>query len=134
MAQNAITVETSGRELIDITPMVQAVVAGETTAALCNVFVPHTSASLILNENWDPDVQRDLQAFFKRLVPDGDMIFSHTAEGPDDMPAHVRTALTQNSITIPMIDGRLCLGSWQGIFLWEHRTAPHQRKVIITYL
>lgn len=134
MAQNAITVETSGRELIDITPMVQSAVAGEITAALCNVFVPHTSASLILNENWDPDVQRDLQAFFKRLVPDGDTIFNHTAEGPDDMPAHVRTALTQNSITIPMIDGRLCLGSWQGIFLWEHRTAPHQRKVIITYL
>lgn len=102
------------------------------SVGVCHVFVPHTSASLLLNENWDPDVQRDLEAFFARLVPDGDSLFIHTSEGPDDMPAHVRTALTQSSISIPVTNGQLATGTWQGLYLWEHRTAAHQRRVVVT--
>lgn len=132
MTQETFLVSTPGRELIDITDQVASVVLACKQASLCNVFVPHTSASLLLNENWDPDVQLDLQAFFRRLVPDGDALFRHDAEGPDDMPAHIRTALTQSSISIPILNGKLGLGGWQGIFLWEHRTTPHQRKVIVS--
>ena len=99
---------------------------------LLNLFIQHTSASLAINENADPDVQRDLDAFFARLVPDGDRIFVHTAEGPDDMPAHVRTALTQTSLTIPVSGGRCDLGTWQGVYLWEHRHARHHRRVTVT--
>ena len=92
----------------------------------------HTSASLILCENADPVVRRDLEAFLARLVPDGDRIFEHTLEGPDDMAAHVRTVHTQNSLTIPISSGRCALGTWQGVYLWEHRLAPHKRSVIVT--
>lgn len=134
MGQQIFNYNTLGRQLIDISADVSSVVRQERSALMCNVFVPHTSASLILNENWDPDVQTDLQAFFRRLVPDGDRLFVHDAEGPDDMPAHIRTALTQSSISIPILNGKLGLGSWQGIFLWEHRIAPHQRKVIVSCL
>ena len=88
--------------------------------------------SLILCEDADPSVRRDLERFFARLVPDGDAIFGHTAEGPDDMPAHVRTILTQNSLTIPVDGGRCDLGTWQGIFLWEHRTSPHRRRITVS--
>ena len=99
---------------------------------LCNLFLVHTSASLILGENADPSVRRDLESFFARLVPAGDAAYEHDAEGPDDMPSHIRTVLTQNSLLIPVIDGELGLGTWQGIYLWEHRTAAHHRRVIAT--
>jgi secondary thiamine-phosphate synthase enzyme len=101
---------------------------------LCTVFVHHTSASLLINENADPDVQRDLDAFMARLVPDADALYRHTAEGPDDMPSHVRAALTQTSLGIPVLDGRCDLGTWQGVYLWEHRIAPHRRRVSVTLL
>ena len=96
------------------------------------MFLHHTSASLILCENADPDVRRDLEAFFSRLVKDGDSLFQHDAEGPDDMPAHVRTVLTQNSLSIPVQDGAADLGTWQGIYVWEHRTSPHRRRVTVS--
>ena len=99
---------------------------------LCHVFVRHTSASLILCENADPSVMRDLEAFMQREVPDGDPIFTHTAEGPDDMSAHVRSVLTQTDLNIPISSGHCALGTWQGIYLWEHRIAPHTRKVLLT--
>ncbi len=102
------------------------------TTGLCHVFIKHTSASLILCENADPAVMRDLETFMERQVPDGDPMFTHTAEGPDDMPAHVRSVLTQSDINLPISDGRCALGTWQGIYLWEHRYAPHQRTVTLT--
>ena len=126
---------TSGRSTQDITAQVQAVVGrSEAQTGLCNVFVHHTSASVILCENADPQVRRDLEAFASRLVPDGDPLFRHTAEGPDDMPAHVRTVLTQSSLNIPVADGRAALGTWQGLYLWEHRTHPHQRVVTVSVM
>jgi secondary thiamine-phosphate synthase enzyme len=99
---------------------------------LLNVFLMHTSASLVVSENADPQVLRDLEAFAQRLVPDGDSLFRHTAEGPDDMPAHVRAALTATSLQLPIARGDLALGTWQAIYLWEHRTAPHSRRLILT--
>lgn len=99
---------------------------------LCNVFVPHTSASLLLGENYDPSVRRDLERFMSRLVRDGDPAYEHDAEGPDDMSAHIRTALTQSSVVLPIAGAKLRLGTWQGIYLWEHRTAAHERRVIVT--
>lgn len=126
--QTTLTLRTR-RGLNDITEAVRAVVG---PGALCNVFVHHTSCSLVIQENADPDVQRDLEAFMQRLVPDGDPLFRHTAEGPDDMPAHVRTALTAVSLTVPVVDSRLALGTWQGLYLWEHRRRPRQRMLIVT--
>ncbi|MEC7751247.1 MAG: secondary thiamine-phosphate synthase enzyme YjbQ [Myxococcota bacterium] len=99
---------------------------------LCHIFIHHTSASLLIQENADPDVQRDLQAFFARLVPEGDPLYIHTAEGPDDMPAHVRSALTATSLTVPLTAGRLGLGTWQGIYVWEHRTRARSRRLTVT--
>ena len=99
---------------------------------LAHVFIHHTSASLIIQENADPDVRRDLNAYFERLVPDGDTIYSHTDEGPDDMSAHVRSVLTATSLTVPIMQGRLGLGTWQSIYLWEHRTSPHMRRITVT--
>ena len=99
---------------------------------LCNVFLVHTSASLILGENADPSVRKDLESFFARVVPDGDAAYEHDAEGPDDMPSHIRTVLTQNSLVIPIVDAELGLGTWQAIYLWEHRRIPHDRRVIVT--
>ncbi|MCR9161798.1 MAG: secondary thiamine-phosphate synthase enzyme YjbQ [Nannocystaceae bacterium] len=126
-------VRTPGRGTQDITARVQDAVAhAGVTDGLCNVFVHHTSASLILCENADPQVRRDLEAFAARLVPDGDALFEHTDEGPDDMPAHVRTILTQSSLNIPVERGQASLGTWQGIYLWEHRTAAHQRRVTVS--
>lgn len=128
-------VPTSGRGTRDITAdIARHVATSGIRDGLCNVFLHHTSASLILCENADPDVRRDLETFFARLVPDGDAMFVHDAEGPDDMPAHVRTVLTQNSLNLPVRDGKLALGTWQGIFLWEHRHAAHRRKVSVTVL
>ena len=101
---------------------------------IAHVFLHHTSASLLLGENADPAVLRDLEAFLSRLVPDGDPLYRHTEEGADDMPAHVRTALTASSVCIPISEGRLDLGTWQGLFLWEHRRAPHHRRMTVTVL
>jgi secondary thiamine-phosphate synthase enzyme len=98
---------------------------------LLTVFVRHTSASLLIQENADPDVQRDLESFFGRLVPEDTRLYRHTAEGPDDMPAHIKGALTQTQLSIPVCDGRLALGTWQGIYLFEHRHAPHRRELAL---
>ncbi len=98
---------------------------------LLTVFVRHTSASLLIQENADPDVQRDLESFFGRLVPEDSRLYRHTAEGPDDMPAHIKGALTQTQLSIPVSDGRLALGTWQGIYLFEHRHAPHRRELAL---
>ena len=127
--------DTPGRSTRDITTKVSEVVAGaEVSNGLCNIFVHHTSASLMICENADPTVRSDLEAFLRRLVPDGDSLFEHTAEGPDDMPAHVRSVLTQTSISIPVVRGRLALGTWQGIYLWEHRHRGHRREITVTVL
>lgn len=127
-----LSVRTDKRRLYDITREVAswANVSGLSTGML-TLYIRHTSASLLINENYDPDVLRDMERFFDRLVPDGDPMFVHTAEGPDDMPAHVRTALTQVSLSIPFIDGKLALGTWQGIFLFEHRRMPYTRHVLL---
>lgn len=131
--QRQFTVATRGRDTIDITREVQEIVAaaGQATG-VCNVFLQHTSASLMLCENADPDVRRDLETFMSRLVPDGDPMFVHTAEGPDDMPAHVRAVLTTNSLSLPVSNGACALGTWQGVYLWEHRHSPHRRKLTVT--
>jgi secondary thiamine-phosphate synthase enzyme len=128
-------VATRGRGTYDVTERVAAAVAGSGVGdGLATVFVHHTSASLIVCENADPSVRRDLETFFGRLVPDGDAMFTHDAEGDDDMPAHVRSVLTQTSIVVPVASGRLDVGTWQGLYLWEHRSAPHRRKVSVTVM
>ncbi len=133
MQQTTLTVKTPGRGLINITQHIAAAVSSaKIEQGLCHVFIQHTSASLIICENADPDVQTDLENFMQRLVPDGDSLFEHTAEGPDDMPAHVRSILTQTEMTIPLDSGKLLLGTWQGIFLWEHRTQAHSRSIIVS--
>lgn len=130
-----LAVATKGRGTYDITDDVSRIVArSNATIGLATVWVHHTSASLIVCENADPSVRRDLDAFMARLVPDGDRIFTHTAEGDDDMPAHVRSILTQTSIGVPITDGKLALGTWQGLYLWEHRTSPHRRRVTVTVI
>ena len=127
------TVATRGRGTTDVTERVQEIVhASGVATGLATVFVHHTSASLLINENADPQVRRDLDAFLARLVPDGDPLFRHVDEGPDDMPAHVRAAITTTSLGVPVAGGRCDLGTWQGIYLWEHRTAPHTRKITVT--
>jgi secondary thiamine-phosphate synthase enzyme len=124
-----------GRGARDISSAVQSVVAeAGAESGLCQVFIHHTSASLMLCENADPAVLVDLETIMARLAPDGDPGFVHTAEGPDDMPAHVRSILTQTSLTIPVARGQCDLGTWQGIFLWEHRTAPHRRRLTVSVL
>jgi secondary thiamine-phosphate synthase enzyme len=129
------TVETTGRGIVELTARVAAIVdAADATHGLCNVFVHHTSASLILCENADPTVRADLERFAARWAPDGDPIYRHTDEGPDDMPAHVRSVFAGSSLVVPIREGRLDLGTWQGVYLWEHRTAPHQRRVSVTIL
>jgi secondary thiamine-phosphate synthase enzyme len=133
MYQRTITFTSRGRGTLELSHEVAAAVrdAGVTTG-LCHVYCHHTSASLILCENADSTVRRDLEAFMARLVPDGDRLFDHNDEGPDDMPAHVRAILTASSLTIPVTRGALALGTWQGIYLWEHRTMGHSRQVTIT--
>ena len=134
-AQQTIEIGTSGRSIVDLTADVQSVVGDSgIQTGICQVFIHHTSASLMLSENADPDVQRDLEAFMSRLVPDGDPLYRHTAEGPDDMPAHVRSVLTQSAVTLPVGEGRCVLGTWQGIYLWEHRHRGHRRRVTITVI
>jgi secondary thiamine-phosphate synthase enzyme len=130
--QQTLTLETNGPGLIEFTDETAQIVAASGIATgVAHVFCRHTSASLLIQENADPDVQRDLVAFFKRLVPDGDPLFIHRAEGPDDMPAHVKSALMQSTLTIPIAKGRLMLGTWQGIYLFEHRRQPHTRSVVV---
>lgn len=131
--QRSISIKTKGRGMIDVTAHItDAVIHSKIETGLCNIFLHHTSASLIICENYDPTVQSDLEAFIQRLVPDGDKLYEHTIEGPDDMPAHIRTVLTQSSITIPVTNNKLNLGQWQGIVLWEHRLKGHERKLTIT--
>ncbi|MGJ7511510.1 secondary thiamine-phosphate synthase enzyme YjbQ [Variovorax sp. GT1P44] len=125
-------VPTPGRGLVEITgPVASWVGAQRLQTALLTLYIRHTSASLLIQENADPDVQADLNAFLARLVADGDPHFRHRDEGPDDMPAHIRAALTAVQLSIPLSDGRLTLGTWQGIFLWEHRLQPHRRQVVL---
>lgn len=132
-SQHEIRVDTPGRAFMDLTPELRAFCAASGVRdGLLNVFVRHTSCSLLITENADPDVHGDLQRFFARLVPDGDRLYAHDAEGPDDMPAHVRSALTCVSLGVPVRGGRLALGTWQGVYLWEHRLRPHRRDVIAT--
>lgn len=133
MNRTAIEVATPGRGLHDITAQVQSAVRSSGVATgLCHLFIHHTSASLLITENADPEVHRDLERFFARLVPDGDPMFKHVDEGPDDMPSHVRAALTAVNLTVPVAGGRCDLGTWQGIYVYEHRHAPHRRRVTVT--
>jgi secondary thiamine-phosphate synthase enzyme len=131
--QEALKIQTRGRNTYNITGQVADTVehSGIRTG-ICQLFIQHTSASLILCENADPTVRSDLERIMTRLVPDGDPIFDHTLEGEDDMPAHVRSILTSMDLSLPISNGQPALGTWQGIYLWEHRTHPHQRKVTIT--
>lgn len=131
-AQARVTVETGGGDLTDVTDRIARWLGGTGLGeGLLTIFCRHTSASLIVQENADPDVQRDLIAFFRRLVPEGDPLYRHTDEGPDDMPAHVRAALTQTQLSIPFEHGRMVLGTWQGIYLFEHRRRPHRRELVL---
>jgi secondary thiamine-phosphate synthase enzyme len=133
MHRQTLTIETRCRGTVEITRQVQQTVERSgVMRGLCHVFVHHTSASLIVCENADPTVRRDLETFAARLVTDGDPSFIHDAEGPDDMAAHIRSILTLTSLTIPVESGRCDLGTWQGIFLWEHRTDPHRRRITVT--
>ena len=123
------------RGLNEVTAEVARVIeASGIRAGLCTVFVRHTSASLVIQENADPAVQRDLEAFLSRLVPEGDRLYTHTAEGDDDMPSHVKAALTRTSEQVPIQGGRLLLGTWQGLYVWEHRRAPHRRELAVHVL
>ena len=131
-ANTVLRVQTPGRALVEITrPIATWVDESGFVDGLLTVFVRHTSASLLIQENADPAVRHDLERFFARLVPEGDRLFEHRAEGADDMPAHVRSALTQTQLSIPLLDRRLALGTWQGIYLYEHRTRGHRREVVL---
>lgn len=130
-----VRISTPGRALVDITAAVQGIVSATTIDnGLCSVYIHHTSASLVISENADPDVCRDLEAYLARIVQDGDPRYAHDAEGPDDMAAHIRSALTLTSVSIPVKNRRLALGTWQALYLWEHRYARHTRSVTITTL
>lgn len=127
-----IQVRAQRQGLHEVTAEVATVVRDAGIAeGLCTVFVQHTSASLTVQENADPAARRDLEAWLNRLVPEGDALFTHTQEGPDDMPSHIKSALTLTSLAVPVVAGRLALGTWQGIFLWEHRSRPSTRRLVI---
>ena len=133
MQQVSLDVQTDGRATIEITAQVQQVLRESgIRRGLCHLFVHHTSASLIITENADADVRRDLETWLARLVQDGDPAFRHDQEGADDMAAHIRSVLTQTEITVPIENGRLALGTWQGLYLWEHRYRPHRRRLTVT--
>ncbi len=133
--QSILDIHTPGRGTRDITEAVAEVVrASQIQCGLAQVFVQHTSCSLLITENADPDVRRDLETVLQRLAPDGDPAYRHDAEGPDDMAAHVRNMLTGSGLSVPVGGGRLLLGTWQGIYLYEHRSAPHRRRVVVTVL
>lgn len=131
--QDIIVIETTGRGTFDVTGDVQRIVRSSGVATgLCHVFVRHTSASLMICENADPSVRRDLERFMGELAPDGDPSYEHDSEGPDDMPAHIRSVLSGADLSIPVTDGRAGLGTWQGIYLWEHRHRGHRRSLTVT--
>ncbi len=135
MKHHELSVSVSGQGLYDLTEDVRAlVVAANCEDALVNLFIRHTSASLLIQENADPAVGRDLQAWLDRLVPENDGLYSHVEEGPDDMPGHIKSALTAVSLSIPVVDGAMALGTWQGIYLWEHRHAVLSRSVLVSIL
>lgn len=129
-------ISTSGQGLHECTDRVRAAIAEHVAesgraSGLCTLFLRHTSASLIIQENADPSARRDLEAWLNHLVAENDPIYTHNDEGPDDMPAHIKAALTATSLSIPIIDGRLALGTWQGVYLWEHRRGPHRRSLVV---
>jgi secondary thiamine-phosphate synthase enzyme len=133
MPQTTLTLNTPGRGFTDLTRRLAEVVRRTSVqTGLCHVFLRHTSASLVIQENADPDVLHDLEQWMAAHVPDGDPAYRHSAEGPDDMPSHIRAALTASSVTLPITDGRLALGTWQAVYLYEHRHAPHARTLTIT--
>ena len=133
--QKAIRIKTKGKGLYEITKHIEKVVEeSKINSGLCNLFIQHTSASLLIQENADPDVQKDLEYFFGKLVPENDLGYTHTLEGSDDMPSHIRSAITKTSEQIPLDRGKLLLGTWQGIFLWEHRFKENIRQIIIHIL
>jgi len=135
LSQQQIQVDTRGRGTRELTSDVQSIVRRSgIKSGTCNVFIRHTSASLVICENADPAVLHDLETFMARLVPDGDPMFTHTAEGPDDMPAHIKSALTATSLGIPLLSGRLALGTWQGLYLWEHRHRRGEREIVVNLL
>jgi len=135
MAQTRLSIETAPREIKEITTEVARwVERQEIVVGLLTVYIPHTSASLLIQENASPEVLRDLDTFLRRLVPEDSALYRHNDEGPDDMPAHIKSALTQVQLSIPVTDGRMQLGVWQGIFLLEHRATPHTRSLILTLL
>ncbi|MEP7121267.1 MAG: secondary thiamine-phosphate synthase enzyme YjbQ [Byssovorax sp.] len=132
--QSTVEIATRGRGLVDVTRAVADVVAGAgITVGLCSIFVQHTSASLVIQENADPSVLRDLERWMAKLAPESS-VYEHDDEGPDDMPGHLRSAVTRTSETIPIREGALALGTWQAIYLWEHRSAPHTRRLVVTVL
>ena len=129
---HTLSIRTPGQGLHEITSHVRACLERSGAATgLCTVFIRHTSASLTIQENADPSARHDLEQWFNRLVPERDPAFTHTMEGPDDMPSHIKAALTATSLTIPILDGRLALGTWQGIYVWEHRRRSHTREVVV---
>jgi secondary thiamine-phosphate synthase enzyme len=133
IAQTHLTIDTAPREIKEITAAVANWAERQRISiGLLTVYIPHTSASLLIQENASPDVLRDLDTFFRRIAPEDVTLYRHNDEGPDDMPAHIKSALTQTQLTIPVTDGRLQLGTWQGVFLLEHRAAPHRRSLILT--
>ena len=133
ITQQSFTIDTHGRGFTALTAKVAAVVESSgATTGLCHVFVRHTSASLLITENADPAVRRDLERFMLRVVPDGSPDYEHDAEGPDDMPSHIRSALTSVSVSVPVAEGRMLLGTWQGIYLWEHRIEGQRREIVVT--
>ncbi|HVY07521.1 MAG TPA: secondary thiamine-phosphate synthase enzyme YjbQ [Burkholderiales bacterium] len=133
ISRSILTFRTAGRGTTDITAEVARVVSqSNISEGLCNVFLRHTSASLLVGENADPDVRKDLETILSRLAPDGDPAYVHNTEGDDDMAAHARAMLTSTSVNIPVADGELMLGTWQGLFLWEHRTSSHSRQAVVT--
>jgi secondary thiamine-phosphate synthase enzyme len=135
MKQESFAVRTRAREFENVTERIEAIVrAARVATGVCHVFLRHTSASLLVCENADPSVRRDLERFMKRIAPDGSPDYEHDAEGPDDMPAHIRSALAGVSLSLPVSDGRLSLGTWQGVYVWEHRTRAHEREVVVTVL
>jgi secondary thiamine-phosphate synthase enzyme len=132
IVHNTITVSTRGKGLYPFTRALEEWVSRQKISqGLLTVFIQHTSCSLVIQENADPDVTLDLRDFFERLVPEDDEQYRHTAEGPDDMTSHIRSTLTQSSLSVPLISGRLALGTWQGLYVFEHRSHPHQRRVVL---
>ena len=135
LAQTQLTLDTQPREIKEITHEIRSwVETQQIGSGLLSVYIPHTSASLLIQENYSPAVRHDLDAFLRRLVPEDTSLYRHNDEGPDDMPAHIKSMLTQTQLTIPVIDGRLQLGVWQGIFLFEHRASPHRRSLVLSVI